>query len=86
MGELTRDEDIVQAWRREADVLRAMRFATVDELYDRNYFTLPEPRGVHETIAELMARMQGYRTAESLDALDYFKETLKALRQRLGKV
>ncbi len=63
-----------------------MRFGDEDSINNRDAFTQTEPFGVYETDAELMARVQGYRTAESLDALDYFPETLKMLHQRLSRI
>ncbi|MDD3610092.1 MAG: phage minor head protein [Halothiobacillaceae bacterium] len=83
---LTQDEDILRAWRQEADKLRSMQFADKDSIDNRDYFVQPEPFGTYETIAELMARMHGYRTAESLDALDYFPKTREMLTQRLSRI
>lgn len=56
---LTQDEDILRAWRQEADKLRSMQFADKDSIDNRDYFVQPEPFGTYETIAELMARMHG---------------------------
>ena len=38
-----------------------------------------------ETLAELVAHLQGGRTAESIDALDYFPETENLFRSLLSK-
>ena len=83
---LTYDHDIVSAWYKEAAALRAIKFSSEGDRNDQAYFTQSEPFGVRETIAELIARIHGGRTADSLDALDFFKETLKAIQHRLARI
>ena len=83
---LSTDVSVVNAWRAEAEELRRLRFKSQDERNDRDYFTQAEPHGIRETVAELIARIHDHRTAESIDALNHFKQTLKALRNRLSKV
>ncbi|MFZ5536768.1 MAG: phage minor head protein [Pseudomonadota bacterium] len=80
---LSSNKAVIEAWRAEADRLRGADFPSKNERQDQAYFTLPEPAGIIETVAELFARLHGGRTAESLDAMTYFPETAAVVRSML---